>query len=246
MVVSVGDDSSPPLNNVVPVSGYDAIAHDYAEAFADRSPLDRELLHDFGQLVGWSAAGPVLDVGCGPGDAAGELAATGLNVLGIDRSVPMVQIAAQRCRDVRFVVADMAALPLPDSSVGAVCSWYSIVHTPPGELKALFTEFRRVLSADGWILLAFQTNAPTLELTTAFGHDVDLRFVRHDVRHVLATLSLAGFTPYRHTVRPRADERAETADQAFVIARSARDHATGQVAAASRSTDADASSTANA
>lgn len=200
---------------------YDAIADDYADAFAQRQPADRGLLRDFGQLVG-TACGLVLDVGCGPGHAAGELAGTGLTVLGIDRSVPMVQIARRDRPHVRFAVADMAALPLPDCAAGALCSWYSIVHTQPADLAALFAEFRRVLTDDGWILLAFQTNAPTLELTTAFGHDVELRFLRHDVRHVLATLWLAGFTPYRHTVRPRSDEVGETADQAFVIARRGR------------------------
>lgn len=201
--------------------GYDAIAGDYADAFAERQPADRRLLRDFGQLVG-PAAGLVLDVGCGPGHAAGELAGTGLTVLGVDRSVPMVQIALRDRPEVLFAVADMTALPLPDCAAGALCSWYSMVHTQPDELAALFTEFRRVLTADGWILLAFQTNAPTLDLTTAFGHDVELRFLRHDVQHVLATLCLAGFTPYRHTVRPRSDEHGETADQAFVIARRAR------------------------
>ncbi|MDF2826409.1 MAG: SAM-dependent methyltransferase, partial [Mycobacterium sp.] len=70
----------------------------------------------------------------------------------------------------------------------------------------------------GWIVLAFQTGAPPLEITSAFGHDVELTFLRHDVDHVLAGLGGAGFTPHRHVVRPR-DPGHETADQAFVIAR---------------------------
>jgi ubiquinone/menaquinone biosynthesis C-methylase UbiE len=174
-------------------------------------------------MVGTSAAtGLVLDVGCGPGHAAGELAATGLQVLGLDISLPMVHIGRIGHPAVRFAVADMRALPLPDSAVRAVCSWYSIVHTPTHELLTVFREFGRVLADDGWILLAFQTNAPTLDFTTAFGHDVELRFLRHDVQHVLATLSLAGFTPHWHMVRPRAADQGETADQAFVIARASQ------------------------
>jgi ubiquinone/menaquinone biosynthesis C-methylase UbiE len=206
---------------VTQVSGYDAIAHDYARAFRDeleRKPFDRGVLQHFAQLVRESAAGPVLDAGCGPGEAAAELAAAGLDILAVDRSIPMVRIGQQRLRDVRFAVADMAELPLPDCSVGGVCSWYSIVHTPTDGLLTLFREFARVLTAGGWIALAFQTNAPTLEFTTAFGHDVDLRFLRHDVDHVVATLRAAGLTPHRYTVRPRGADLGETADQAFVIA----------------------------
>lgn len=201
------------------MSGYDAIAHEYALAFSDelaRKPFDREFLHHFGRLVDGSGSGLVLDAGCGSGNAAAVLAAAGLDVVAVDRSAPMVRTGRQRLPEVRFAVADMAALPLPANSVGGVCSWYSIVHTPADELPAMFREFARVLTADGWIVLAFQTNAPTLEFQTAFGHDVDLRFLRHDVEQVLATLCIAGLTPYRHAVRPRA--AGETADQAFVIA----------------------------
>ena len=215
------DHGSGALASVVQVSGYDAIAREYALAFADElahKPSDREFLHYFAQLVNHSEAGPVLDAGCGPGHAAAELAATGLDVLAVDRSAPMVRIGQQRLPDVRFTVADMTALPLPERAVSGVCSWYSIVHTPADELVTVFSEFARVLTNYGWILLAFQTNAPTLEFTRAFGHDVDLRFLRHDVDQVLATLRSVGFTPHRHTVRPRAAGLGETADQAFVIA----------------------------
>lgn len=206
---------------MVQVSGYDAIAGEYAMAFADdlaRKPFDRGVMQQFGQLVRDSAAGLVLDAGCGSGNATAELAAAGLNVLAVDRSAPMVRIGRQRLRHVHFAVADMTELPLPDESVCGVCSWYSIVHTPADELASVVSEFARVLTAGGWILLAFQTNAPPLEMTTAFGHDVDLRFVRHDVDQVVATLRAAGLTPHRHTVRPRSDDLGETADQAFVIA----------------------------
>lgn len=161
--------------------------------------------------------GPVIDVGCGPGYAAAELATAGLDVLGVDRSAAMIDIA-RRCPRVRFTVADMFALPVPDSSAAAVCSWYSIVHTPATELPGLFGEFRRVLRDGGQVLLAFQTGSPTLELTSAFGHDVDLRFLRHDVEVVSTALIRAGFEPRWRHVRPQNAAAGETADQAFVLA----------------------------
>jgi hypothetical protein len=37
------------------VHDYDAIAGAYAQAFAERQPGDRRVLHDFGQLVDVSA-----------------------------------------------------------------------------------------------------------------------------------------------------------------------------------------------
>jgi SAM-dependent methyltransferase len=203
-------------------ASYDAIAPAYAVAFETRKPFDRGILADFARLVSDSTAGLVLDAGCGPGHAGSELAAAGLEVLGLDRSSVMIDIARKRCPSAQFAIADIGALPLADASCAAVCSWYSIIHTPADGLPELFAEFRRVLTGGGWALLAFQTNAPTLEFTTAFGHDVDLRFLRHHVDEVLATLSAAGLTPHTHTVRERDGDAGETADQAFVIARSNR------------------------
>lgn len=181
----------------------------------------------------------MIDVGCGPGYAAAELAAAGLDVLGVDRSGAMIDIARGRCPQARFTVADMFMLPVPDSSCAAVCGWYSIVHTPAAELPRLFGEFRRVLTDTGRVLLAFQTGAPTLELTSAFGHDVDLRFLRHDVEAVVRALSGAGFTPRWQHIRARNVAARETADQAFVLARV---QPAGQVSAPSRSAAAEASS----
>jgi SAM-dependent methyltransferase len=207
---------------VHPSTQYDVIAAEYADAFGEsaRNPADRDIVRRFAREL----AGPVIDVGCGPGYAAAELAETGLTVLGVDRSVAMVDVARRNCSARRsrshasFAVADMFALPVPDSSCAAVCSWYSIVHTPAELLPVLFAEFRRVLTDPGRVLLAFQTGADTLELTSAFGREVHLRFLRHDVDVVLAALSDAGLPARGHTVRPRDTGHRETADQAFVIA----------------------------
>lgn len=203
-----------------PSLSYDVIADEYTAAFCDdwvRTPFDRDVLRAFTQLAG-NTPGLVLDVGCGGGHTTAELVRDGLDVVGVDRSAAMVGAGRRRVPQAGFVVADMSALPVPDSSCAGICSWYSVVHTPTPELPALLSEFRRVIIERGWILLAFQTNAEPLELTTAFGHDVQLTFLRHDVSSVLTALSGAGFTPRRHVVRPR-DPEHETADQAFVIAR---------------------------
>jgi hypothetical protein len=51
-------------------AGYDAVAADYAEWVSDHlaaRPLDRALLAAFAELVHADGAGPVGDLGCGPG-----------------------------------------------------------------------------------------------------------------------------------------------------------------------------------
>ncbi|MGB3772564.1 MAG: class I SAM-dependent methyltransferase [Rhodococcus sp. (in: high G+C Gram-positive bacteria)] len=196
---------------------YDLIADEYAEAFADElssRPFDRGFLASFARSVRASGGTRVLDAGCGPGHAGRELSGAGLDVIGIDSSRRMVRMASG-------LVADMAALPLAPESVNGVCAWYSIVHTPAQHLAELFAEFKRVTTADGWLLLAFQTSAPTLEMRSAFDMDVHLDFLRHDVDHVQSLLIDCGYVLHRDAVR--SGGAGETAAQAFVIARAA-DH----------------------
>ncbi len=200
---------------------YDAIAHDYAAAFPTLAPFDRGVLASFARSVIAAGGRTVLDVGCGPGTAARELAAAGLSPVGLDRSAVMAAMARDSVQ--RAVIGDLRALPVQDGAVDAVCSWYSLVHTPAAELPAVLTEFRRVLRDDGWLLLAFQTAAPTLEVREAWGHEVALDFLRHDVDEVQEALMDCGYVLHRDALRS-ADKRAgESAAQAFVVARS-RDH----------------------
>ncbi|MDV3123683.1 class I SAM-dependent methyltransferase [Mycobacterium sp. 21AC1] len=207
---------------------YELIATQYAETFAgefDVRPFDRAIIRSFAELVTRSGGDHALDVGCGPGQAACELADCGLRVEGIDGSPAMVAIAQQRCPQVPFQVADMIELPYDDGSFAAVCAWYSIIHTPADSLPELFREFRRVLSDTGWLLLGFQTDAAPLTFDHAFGHDVAMTFLRHDVSTVRGALESAGFMHYATARRDRQESLSETADQAFVIAQCRSDHA---------------------
>ncbi|KIQ11754.1 class I SAM-dependent methyltransferase [Rhodococcus sp. MEB064] len=202
---------------MTPASPYDAIASDYAAAFADElasRPFDRGFVSSFARSVRFSRGTTVLDAGCGTGQAARELAEAGLDVIGLDASKDMVAAASGPAS---WVVGDMTSLPLADSSVDGVCAWYSIVHTPTPALGALFAEFRRVTVPDGWLLLAFQTAAPTLELRSAFGQPVHLDYLRHDVDEVQTLLIESGYLLHRDAVR--SANASETAAQAFVVAR---------------------------
>lgn len=66
----------------------------------------------------------VLDVGCGPGRHAVELAKAGLDVVGIDVSRRFLEIAAQRCREAgvkaSFFEVDARQMPFDDEFDAAV------------------------------------------------------------------------------------------------------------------------------
>ena len=197
---------------------YDTVAAEYAEHFRgelDRKPQDKAILGAFAELV--RANGPVLDVGCGPGDALAHLRTRGVKVFGVDLSPGMVDVARWANPGVRIDVGSMTALDRPDGALGGLVAWYSIIHIPPEELPAVFAEFHRVLVPRGHLLLAFQVGDEPLHFGEAFGHAVDLDFRRLRPDRVADLLADAGFDVLARTVREPVG--AETAEQAFVVAR---------------------------
>ncbi|WP_182905817.1 class I SAM-dependent methyltransferase [Microbispora sp. H13382] len=137
---------------------YDAVADLYAELFRDsldRLPLDRAMLAAFAESVRAAGAGPVAELGCGPGYVTEHLRGLGLDAFGVDLSPRMIELAREAYPDLRFEVGSMHALDLADGELGGILSWYSVIHTPPRELPPYFAEFRRVLAPGGVLLLGF-------------------------------------------------------------------------------------------
>ena len=69
-----------------------------------------------GEAVLVQSYGPrsVLDAGCGTGRVAIELARRGVAVVGVDSDPDMVDVARGKAPDLRWLVADLADLTLPD------------------------------------------------------------------------------------------------------------------------------------
>ncbi|MEV6793697.1 class I SAM-dependent methyltransferase [Streptomyces sp. NPDC051320] len=158
-------------------ASYDIAATAYADLLRtalDDQPYDRAMLALFAELVRTTDAGPVADLGCGPGRVTGHLSALGLPAFGIDLSPGMIAEARKAYPELRFTVGSMRELDLPDAGLGGVVAWYSVIHTPPEQLPVLFAEFHRVLAPGSHLLLAFKAGDERVHLDQAYGHDLSL------------------------------------------------------------------------
>lgn len=207
-------------------AAYDAFADAYLEwAGAEVGPsteatLDRALLAAFVEDVAVAGStGPVADLGCGPGRVAALLAGAGLDVVGLDLSPAMVELARRSHPSIGFEVGSLDRLPFDDSSLaGAVC-WYSIIHTPPEELGAIATELARVSSPGAPLLVAFQAGTGEVVRRDAVaGVAVSLTNYRHDPDVVAGCLASAGFDLRARLVR-QPELAHESTPQAFLTAR---------------------------
>src|SRR5580692_12954417 len=190
-------------------TSYDAIATVYAERFREElaaRPLDRAMLAGFAEMVLARGAGPVADVGCGPGRVTGYLNDLGLPVFGIDLSPEMIAIARRTYPGLRFEVGSMLALDLPDASLGGLLAWYSVIHIPDERVPEAFAEFYRVLVPGGLVLLGFQVGDDSLHRSEALGHQVALDFRRRRPEWVAERLGQAGLVVRARLVREPDDD----------------------------------------
>jgi SAM-dependent methyltransferase len=138
------------------VSVYDDMAGTYAEHAADsayNAHYDRPAVLE---LVGDVAGKRILDAGCGPGLYAEELLARGAELVGIDASAAMVELARARLGDrARVLQADLGErLPFADASFDLVVCALVIHHVDDRE--ACLREFFRVLEPAGRAVISTQ------------------------------------------------------------------------------------------
>lgn len=131
---------------------------------ADRYDLITRLL-SYGQdrrwkrrLVALAAAGRgtrALDLATGTGDIAFALAADGADVVGLDITRRMIELArakrnARGVDRLHLLVGDMVALPFPNASFDLVTTGYGLRNVP--DLERAIREIRRVLKPGGRVL----------------------------------------------------------------------------------------------
>jgi SAM-dependent methyltransferase len=203
-------------------ASYDAVAVAYAERSEGelaRKPLDRAMLAAFAELVG--GVGPVADIGCGPGQAAAHLHASGVPVFGIDLSPQMVALARRAHPDLRFEVGAMTALDLPDGSLGGILAYFSIIHLPTDQLPAVFAEFHRVLVPGGQVLVVFQVGDEPMHGTEWLGHAISLDLHRRQPGQVAGLMRAAGLEVHAELLRQPDGDGVENGPRAYLLARRA-------------------------
>ena len=202
-------------------AAYDEVAETYAEFMAEdltRKPFDRWLLE---RIPDEAPAGPLVDVGCGPGHIAAFLADAGAEVTGVDLSEAMIASARTAYPDLTFTVGDFTQLLRPPRDPGwaAVVAWFSLAHLAASELGGVLTTLGRTLIPGGWLVLGVQVGHEVRHLSAWHGHEIDLSFVRHDPRFVRDAVAAAGLVVAEWYVRGPQDEADGGAEMLYVVAK---------------------------
>lgn len=130
----------------------------HAEKYDEANKLDelpdpfRNLLEGFEEELNGRA---VLDAGCGPGRDTDYFHRNSHDPIGIDISTLMIERARQT-RPGTYLQMDIRHLAFEADSFDGVWCPGSIYFLPPVEMEATLREFRRVLTEDGVLNVAFK------------------------------------------------------------------------------------------
>lgn len=193
-------------------ASYDRLAGEYARRLYGElahKPLDRALLDAYAADL--RAAGPVCEVGCGPGQVARYLHDRGVDASGLDLAPAMVAEARRRNPGMTFVEGDLRALPFDDGAVAGVVAFYSLIHLERDALAPALRELRRVLRPDGQLFVAFHVGDEVRRVEELWGEATVLDFVFFAVDEMRAALGSAGFRVTATTERdPYPEVEAQT------------------------------------
>ena len=175
----------------------------------------------------------VLDVCCGTGLLAGELAALGYQVVGLDGSEAMLARARRRVgSEVRLVRSTLPALAVDDVYDAAVCTFDGLNYLTPADLRSTFAALSLRVRPAGWLVFDVHTDAmmaltasqPVVhgqqgEYRFAISSLVDTRARTCDTRIEIVPLDGGGAFSEHHRqyFHRAADMRSSLVDAGFAV-----------------------------
>lgn len=192
---------------------FDLIADRYDEAFTDRAgqlAAGRWLLSELPRRA------RVLDLGCGAGvPTARQLTAGGLDVVGVDSSARMLDLARRNVPDADYHRADLRAVPDGIGEVDAVAAFFALLMLPRAEFVPTLVALRSRLR--GRRLLALGMVEGDLDDAPIDFLGVPVRVSALPADRLADTVAAAGYRVLaRHRRTVRLGDTAET--QLFVYA----------------------------
>jgi SAM-dependent methyltransferase len=195
---------------------FDAVADAYREMFAEElegKPFDRELLD---RVASDLPAGPVIEVGAGPGQIGKYLADRGIPMIETDSSVGQLREARVLHARAPLVVSDLAALPTRPNSLAGILAFYCLIYGPPGPLDAVFASWHAALMPRGLVVIAVHSGDGSRSAREWRGRTIDLTVVERDPVALRRQVEAAGFGITAHVVRDPYD--GEETERCYIIA----------------------------
>jgi len=185
---------------------YDAQAAEYARITANDAR--DQVLVDF--IAALPKGAHVLDLGCGPGQAAAEMALAGMQVTATDASAEMVAMAA-RHPGVTAVQATFAQIEGHDL-YDAIWANFCLLHAPRTDMARHLAALKAALKPGGRFHIGLKTG------TGEHRDGIGRLYTYYQIDELTSLLATAGFTVFETTTGEGAGLSGEIAPWVTVAA----------------------------
>ena len=172
---------------------YDDLARFWGGDFTLHDWGYKELL-EFAKQVKKTGGRRVLDCGCGSGVQSKLLFEKGLEVVGLDLSLRMINEAKKRVPEAKFVVGDMTKMEFTDEAFDGVYARASLLHVPKNLIPKVLRSINKILKDGGILYLALKEGEGEGEVVDErFGKKVRRFFSFFKTAEIKKLLSQSGF-----------------------------------------------------
>ena len=182
--------------NLLTRQAYNLAAQKYHNLFhneMNEKEYDRKLLDSFAARFNKDSL--ICDAGCGPSAHIGRyLFDRGIKVVGVDISEKCVELARINNPEMKFECADISSMPFDENTFDGLISYYSIINTPKIYVNRIFSEFRRVLKPDGFLLVAVKAGTTEGYVDDLLGIKTKTYFSFFTQDEIVSYFEEAGFT----------------------------------------------------
>jgi len=135
-------------------NSYDYIAEQWHLNVRGQTYVSRVLGYLDQVLAGLQPGAKVLDLGCGTGNPIAKyLVQKGFQVVGMDQSAKMLEIAKEVVPEAQFIHADMVEIELTDKFAAAI-AWDSVFHVERKYHPVIYRKLAHSLEPGGRLMLS--------------------------------------------------------------------------------------------
>lgn len=174
---------------------YNLAAQKYHDLFhneLNEKEYDRILLDSF--VNRFSKDSVICDAGCGSSDHVGRyIFDKGIQVIGVDISDKCIELARLCNPGMKFECEDISNLLFNEDAFDGIISYYSIINTPKKFVQKIFSEFRRVLKPNGYLLVAVKAGKTEGFIDDLIGIKTEIYFSLFTEKEIKDYFQASGF-----------------------------------------------------
>lgn len=137
--------------------------------------------------------GKILDLGCGPGHHSKYFSSLDFNVIGIDLSSEMIEIAKKESDNGDFQVMDILNLNFEKNSIDGIWASASMLHVPKYKLKSLLRKLKGMLVNNGILYISLKEGVGSEIITDVRYGGVNKFYVYYQLEEIENLLKSIGF-----------------------------------------------------